>query len=48
MVAAIIGLGLIGGSMALAMKEKGIVSEVVGVDADPLHEEKTCVCCQIR
>jgi prephenate dehydrogenase len=40
MVAAIIGLGLIGGSMALAMKEKGIVSEVVGVDADPLHEEK--------
>jgi prephenate dehydrogenase len=40
MVAAIIGLGLIGGSMALAMKDKGIVSEVIGVDADPLHEEK--------
>jgi prephenate dehydrogenase len=40
MVAAIIGLGLIGGSMALGMKDKGIVSEVVGVDADPVHEEK--------
>lgn len=40
MVAAIIGLGLMGGSLALALKDKGLVTEVVGVDVDPLHEEK--------
>lgn len=34
---AIIGLGLIGGSMALIMKEKGIARKVVGVDAAENH-----------
>jgi prephenate dehydrogenase len=29
-----------GGSLALALKDKGLVTEVIGVDADPLHEEK--------
>jgi prephenate dehydrogenase len=40
MTATVIGLGLIGGSMALALKEKGIVTDVIGVDGNPLHEEK--------
>ncbi len=31
----IIGMGLIGGSMALALREKGIASAVIGVDANP-------------
>ena len=34
---AIIGVGLIGGSMALALKEKGLASEIIGVDANPDH-----------
>ena len=33
----IIGTGLIGGSMALALKEKGFADKVIGVDANPLH-----------
>lgn len=37
---AIIGVGLIGGSMALALKEKGIAKKIIGVDANPLHREK--------
>jgi prephenate dehydrogenase len=37
---AIVGLGLIGGSMALAMKDKGIASHVTGIDLNPVHEEK--------
>ena len=39
---AIIGVGLIGGSMALKLKEKGLVSEVFGIDQseDHLHEAK--------
>lgn len=39
---AIIGVGLIGGSMALKLKEKGLVSEVYGIDQseDHLHEAK--------
>jgi prephenate dehydrogenase len=37
---AIVGLGLIGGSMALAMKDKGIASHVIGIDLNPVHEEK--------
>jgi len=36
----IIGIGLIGGSMALALKEKGIAKKITGVDANPLHCEK--------
>ncbi len=36
----IIGMGLIGGSMALALREKGIASAVIGVDANPLHRQQ--------
>lgn len=36
----IIGIGLIGGSMALALKEKGIATKLIGVDADKNHCEK--------
>ena len=36
----IIGIGLIGGSMALALKEKGFADKVIGVDANKLHCEK--------
>ena len=36
----VIGLGLIGGSFALALKAKGIASQVVGVEANPLHAAK--------
>lgn len=36
----IIGIGLIGGSMALALKEKGIAAKLIGVDADKGHCEK--------
>ena len=36
----IIGLGLIGGSMALAMRRCGIAKHVRGVDNNPLHTEK--------
>ena len=31
----IIGLGLIGGSLALALRERGIVHRIIGVDANP-------------
>ena len=37
---AIIGMGLIGGSMALALKEKKIASRIIGVDSNPLHRQK--------
>ena len=40
MKAAIVGIGLIGGSLALALKEKGIASYVIGVDANPDHQKK--------
>jgi prephenate dehydrogenase len=40
MVVTIIGLGLIGGSMAIAMKEKGIASSVIGVDLNVDHQQK--------
>ena len=33
----IIGLGLIGGSMAIDLKRKGFADEVLGVEADPLN-----------
>ncbi len=36
----IIGTGLIGGSLALALKEKGIAGKIIGVDANPLHQKK--------
>jgi prephenate dehydrogenase len=37
---AIIGTGLIGGSMAIALKEKGIASKIIGVDADEAHQQR--------
>jgi prephenate dehydrogenase len=40
MKAAIVGMGLIGGSMAIALKEKNIATTIIGVEADPLHAEK--------
>lgn len=40
MTVAIIGVGLIGGSMAIALKEKGIAEKIIGVDASKAHAEK--------
>ncbi|RYZ47446.1 MAG: prephenate dehydrogenase [Sphingobacteriales bacterium] len=37
---AIIGIGLIGGSMALALKEKGIATHLIGVDANEDHQKE--------
>lgn len=36
----IIGIGLIGGSMSLALKEKDFAGKVIGVDANPEHCRK--------
>jgi prephenate dehydrogenase len=36
----IIGVGLIGGSLAIALKEKTIATHVIGVDANPAHAQK--------
>jgi prephenate dehydrogenase len=40
MTVTIVGVGLIGGSLALALKEKGIAQKVIGVEADPTHQQK--------
>lgn len=40
MVITIIGIGLIGGSMALTLKEKGFADKVIGVDASEAHCKK--------
>jgi prephenate dehydrogenase len=40
MVVTIVGIGLIGGSMAIALKEKGIATSIIGVDASRSHSEK--------
>jgi prephenate dehydrogenase len=37
MVVTIIGIGLIGGSMALCLREKGLAARVIGVEANPEH-----------
>lgn len=37
---AIIGLGLIGGSMAIDLRKTGITSAIVGVEKDPDHAER--------
>lgn len=37
MILGVIGLGLIGGSMAIDLKRKGFAEEVLGVEADPLN-----------
>ena len=36
----IVGVGLIGGSLALALKEKGIAQKVIGVEANYEHQQK--------
>jgi len=38
--ATIIGLGLIGGSMAIALRKKGLASELVGIDLNPENAKK--------
>jgi prephenate dehydrogenase len=35
---AVIGIGLIGGSLALTLKKKGFVKNVIGVDTNPEHQ----------
>lgn len=40
MTVTVIGIGLIGGSMALAMKEKGLAAKVIGVDNSAAHLQK--------
>jgi prephenate dehydrogenase len=40
MILTIIGTGLIGGSMALTLKEKGIASRVIGVESNTEHAQK--------
>ncbi|MDE5944829.1 MAG: prephenate dehydrogenase [Rikenella sp.] len=40
MIVTIIGLGLIGGSFALALKDNGLAERVIGVDTDPAHAAK--------
>lgn len=40
MTVAIIGIGLIGGSLALALKDKGLAAKVIGVDSNAHHREK--------
>lgn len=35
---AVIGIGLIGGSLALSLRKKGFVSNVIGVDNNPEHQ----------
>jgi prephenate dehydrogenase len=40
MKAAVVGIGLIGGSMALALKEKGLAEVVIGVDSNEAHTSK--------
>ena len=39
-VVTIIGIGLIGGSLALAMKQNGFASKIIGVDANDAHQEQ--------
>lgn len=36
----VIGLGLIGGSFALALRAKGLATRLIGVEANPLHAAK--------
>ena len=40
MIVTIVGVGLIGGSMALALKEKAIAAKLIGVDANAAHLQK--------
>src|SRR6266487_6518693 len=40
LVITIIGTGLIGGSMALALKEKGFASKIIGVEINKEHQQQ--------
>ncbi len=40
MIITIVGTGLIGGSMAIALRKKGIADTIIGVDTDPDHRQK--------
>ena len=40
MVVSIIGVGLIGGSLALALKNRGFAEKVIGVDLNKAHQQK--------
>ena len=37
---AIVGTGLIGGSLAIQLHEKKISSRLIGVDANPMHAQQ--------
>ena len=39
-VVTIIGLGLIGGSMAIALKDKGFASKIIGVESNTEHQQQ--------
>jgi prephenate dehydrogenase len=36
----VVGIGLIGGSIAMTLKQKGFVDHVIGVDNNPLHQDQ--------
>ena len=36
----IVGIGLIGGSMALTLKSRKFAEKIIGVDANAIHAEK--------
>lgn len=40
MIVTVIGVGLIGGSLALSLKQQGLASRVIGVDHSPAHLQK--------
>lgn len=40
MIVSIVGLGLIGGSVGLILKEKGYASKVIGIDQNELHQNQ--------
>ena len=38
----VIGLGLIGGSMALDLRSSGLATELVGIDLNPANAAQGC------
>ncbi|NTS43357.1 prephenate dehydrogenase [Flavisolibacter sp. BT320] len=40
MVVTIVGVGLIGGSMAITLKEKGVATRIIGVESSEAHSQK--------
>ncbi|RYZ61742.1 MAG: prephenate dehydrogenase [Chitinophagaceae bacterium] len=40
MVVTIVGVGLIGGSMAITLKEKGVATKIIGVESNEAHSQK--------